>query len=340
MSSENEVFEKLLFQNNDEDVLYSGETFWATEKAIATSFGVKTSTINYHLKNIFKEGELDESSAIQKIEVSGSDGKKHIKNFYNLDTIISVGYKLNSSQATNFRIWATNILKEYLIKGFVLDDELLKKGRKFGKDYFDELIERVREIRISNRRAYQKIADLYELSYDYNDDPKITGIFYSNVQNKIIYAVTGETAPEIIKHRADSEKLDMGLTRWKGSPNSKIHPSDIIISKNYLTKEELKATDRLIDGFLETAEIKVENTREKESPILLKSWTNLLDGYLKLNDFKILTDKGDVSKKAADTIARKEYKKYRELQDEIYKSDNDKRLEEVQNAIRRLESKK
>ncbi|MDR0900966.1 MAG: virulence RhuM family protein [Methanobrevibacter sp.] len=343
MGNKNEVIETLLYSTDDGDVsidvLFENDTFWTTQKTMSNVFGVKENTITYHLKNIFNEGELNEISVTRKIRVTASDGKKYLTNFYNLDAIISVGYRVNSKQATHFRIWATNILKEYLVKGFVLDDELLKNGRKFGKDYFDELLERIREIRVSERRAYQKITDLYATSYDYNNDPQITRDFFAKVQNKVIFAVSGKTAAELILKRADSEKLYMGLTTWKGSPSSKIHASDVVVSKNYLYEDELETADRLVDGFLTTAEMRVKTHRKTEKPLLLKDWSDLLDDYIKLNRFEILNNKGEVSKKDADKIAKKEYEKYGPIQDKIYQSDYDMRLEEVDKAIKRIEGK-
>jgi hypothetical protein len=343
MEKKNEIIETLLYSSKEGDVsievIFDDETFWTTQKTMSHVFGVKEHTITYHLKNIFNEGELDDISVTRKIRATASDGKKYLTNFYNLDAIISVGYRVNSKQATNFRIWATNVLKEYLIKGFVLDDELLKNGRKFGKDYFDELLERIREIRVSERRAYQKITDLYTTSYDYNSNPQITRDFFAKVQNKVIYAVSGKTAAELISERVDSEKLHMGLTTWKGSPSSKVHASDVVISKNYLYEEELETADRLVDGFLTTAEMRVKTNRKSEKPLLLKDWSDLLDDYIELNRFEVLEDKGEVSKKDADKIAKKEYEKYRSIQDKIYESDYDRRLEEVDKAIKRIEGK-
>ena len=343
-SEKNPVLETLLYAENDDDksidVLFHDETMWASQKTMANVFGVKDHTINYHLKNIFKDEELDKISTTRKIRVVQNEGNRKIKrsvNFYNLDAIISVGYRVNSKQATHFRIWATNVLKEYLIKGYVLDDELLKNGRKFGKDYFDELLERIREIRTSERRAYQKITDLYATSYDYNKDPLITKDFFSEVQNKVIFAVSGKTAPELISERADSKKLYMGLTTWKGSPDSKIHASDVVISKNYLNSKELKNADRLVDGFLSAAELRVETQKDKGKPILLNDWSKLLDDYINLNQLNILKDKGKITKVAAEKIAKKEYNDYRKTQDKIYKSDNDKRLDEINAAIKRME---
>ena len=319
------------------------ETMWVTQKTMASTFAVNVRTINEHIQNIFKTNELNENSTVRKIRIVQNEGNRQVKRnvkFYNLDVIISVGYRVNSKEATQFRIWATNVLKEYMVKGFVLDDELLKNGQRFTKDYFDELLERIREIRVSERRAYQKITDLYAISHDYTNNPLITKDFFAKVQNKVIFAVSGKTAAEIINERADSEKLHMGLTTWKGSPNSKIHPADIVVSKNYLNENELKTADRLVDGFLTTAEMRVETQRTKEKPILLKDWAELLDDYIKLNQFEILEGKGKVSKKHADEIAKVEYERYREVQDKLYLSDNDKRLEEIDKAIKRIENKK
>ena len=223
------------------EVIVQEETVWLTQKAMGELFGVETNTINYHLKEIFKCKELAEDSVIRKIRITAADGKKYLTNFYNLDAIISVGYRVNSYQATQFRIWATKTLKEFIIKGFVLDDDRLKQGKKlFGKDYFDELLERIREIRASERRFYQKITDIYsECSIDYDPKAEITRTFYKTVQNKLHWAITGQTAAEIILSRANSELSNMGLTTWKNSPKGKILKSDITIAKNYLNKKEI-----------------------------------------------------------------------------------------------------
>ena len=210
------------------------ETMWTTQKTMAELFNVSKSTISEHLKHIFEEGELNKNSVVRKIRTTASDGKKYQTNFYNLDAIISVGYRVNSKNATHFRIWATGILKEYMVKGFVLDDELLKNGSRFGKDYFDELLERIREIRSSERRVYEKVTDIFATSYDYNPKAEITIEFFKNVQSKLHYAVSGLTPPEIIKSRANSEKEHMGLTTWKDAPNGKIMLSDTKIAKNYI----------------------------------------------------------------------------------------------------------
>ena len=242
-------FQKTLLYVGDEgevslDVIVDqeGETFWATQKTMADLFNVKKNTINYHLKNIFDDGELNHNSVVQKIRTTASDGKSYKNNFYNLDVIISVGYRVNSKSATRFRIWATQQLKELIIKGFVLDDELLKNGSRFGIDYFNQLLERVRDIRSSERRFNQKITDIYATSFDYKKDAQVTRDFFATVQNKLIYAVSGHTAAEIIADRSDSEKINMGLTNWS-NPNGKIILSDVVISKNYLNERELKTLE-------------------------------------------------------------------------------------------------
>src|SRR6056297_1155744 len=238
------------------EVALEDETVWLTQKAMADLFGVETKTINYHLKEIFKSKELEEQSVIRKIRITATDGKKYLTNFYNLDAIISVGYRVNSHQATQFRIWATKTLKEFIIKGFVLDDERLKQGKKlFGKDYFDELLERIREIRASERRFYQKITDIYaECSIDYQSSAEITHTFYKTVQNKLHWAITGQTAAEIISSRAKAELPNMGLTTWKNSPKGKVLKSDVSVAKNYLNKKEIDELNRVVTMYLDYAE--------------------------------------------------------------------------------------
>ena len=222
------------------EVLYDSEDFWLTQKTMAELFSVKVNTINYHLKEIFNSGELEEDSVIRKIRITANDGKKYNTSFYSLDAIIAVGYRVNSFEATQFRIWATNTLKEYIKKGFVVNSELLKNGPKFGKDYFDELLLKIKEIRASERRFYQKITDIYkECSYDYDKNSETTIEFYKNVQNKLHFAITGMTAPEIIYNRVDSKKDNMGLQTWKNAPKGKILESDVVVAKNYLDKEEI-----------------------------------------------------------------------------------------------------
>lgn len=253
----------ILFQSENGnvqiEVLYENENFWLTQKTMSELFNVAENNITYHLQNIFKSGELNKDSVTQKIRVTASDGKNYNTNFYSLDAIIAVGYRVNSKEATSFRIWATNTLKEYIKKGYVLNAELLKNGPKFGKDYFDELLVKIKEIRASERRFYQKITDIYkECSYDYDKNSETTKEFYKNVQNKLHFAITGMTAPEIIYSRASSKKDYMGLQTWKNAPDGKILETDVVIAKNYLSEEELKELNNLVSMYLDFAERQVK----------------------------------------------------------------------------------
>ena len=257
------------------------ETMWATQKTMADLFDVNVPAISKHLKNIFEEGELQKNSVISKMETTASDGKKYSTNFYNLDAIISVGYRVNSKNATRFRIWATSVLKEFMIKGFVLDDELLKNGSRFGKDYFNELVERIKEIRSSERRVYEKVADLFATSYDYNPKAEITINFYKCVQSKLHYAISGLTPPEIIKERANSEMEHMGLTTWKDAPNGKIMLSDAKVAKNYLSEEEISELNRIVNMYLDYA----ENLALRQKAMSMKDWASRLDKFLEFNEY-------------------------------------------------------
>lgn len=324
-------FQKTLLYVGDEgevslDVIVDqeGETFWATQKTMAEVFDVNVPAISKHLKNIFEDGELIKNSVISKMETTASDGKKYKTNFYNLDVIISVGYRVNSKNATRFRIWATQQLKELIIKGFVLDDELLKNGSRFGIDYFNQLLERVRDIRSSERRFNQKITDIYATSFDYKKDAQVTRDFFATVQNKFIYAVSGHTAAEIIADRSDSEKINMGLTNWS-NPNGKIILSDVVISKNYLNERELKRLNSLVDGFLTLAESRALN----EIPMSMKDWKKVLDDYIDLNLLPILEGKGKISSNDAQKIAKEEYDKFKVIQDRNYQSDFDKLIIDI-----------
>jgi hypothetical protein len=309
------------------EVAIEDETVWLTQKAMAELFGVEVNTINYHLKEIFKLDELKENSVIRKIRITASDGKKYLTNFYNLDAIISVGYRVNSIQATHFRKWATQTLREYLIKGFALDDERLKQGKTlFGKDYFDELVERVREIRASERRFYQKITDIYaEASIDYDPNAEITRTFYKTVQNKLHWAITGHTAAELIKERADSKKPNMGLKTWKKAPKGKVLKSDVSVAKNYLNDKELSGLNRVVSMYLDYA----ENQAERQIPMTMQDWVKKLDGFLDFNDYEILKNAGEVSAKVAKRLADGEYEKFRPLQDKEFKSDFDRLVEKT-----------
>ena len=324
-------FQKTLLYVSDEgevslDVIVDQEreTFWATQKTMAEVFDVNVPAISKHLKNIFEEGELIKNSVISKMETTASDGKKYKTNFYNLDVIISVGYRVNSKNATRFRIWATQQLKELIIKGFVLDDELLKNGSRFGIDYFNQLLERVRDIRASERRFNQKITDIYATSFDYKKDAQITREFFATVQNKLIYAVSGHTVAEIIADRSDSEKINMGLTNWS-NPNGKIIWSDVVISKNYLNERELKRLNSLVDGFLTLAESRALN----KIPMSMKDWKKVLDDYINLNLLPILEGKGKISSADARKIAKEEYDKFKVIQDRNYQSDFDKLIIDI-----------
>jgi hypothetical protein len=291
---------------------------------MAELFDVNVPAITKHLKNIFSEGELNETSTISKMEIVQKEGNRTISremNFYNLDAIIAVGYRVNSKKATNFRIWATETLKEYITKGYVLDDELLKNGTRFGRDYFDELLEKIREIRASERRFYQKITDLYaECSYDYNENAEITKKFYATVQNKLHWAITHHTAAEIIFKRADSTKKNMGLTNWKNAPEGKILKSDIDVAKNYLSQEEISELNRIVNMYLDYA----ENQAKKGRVMSMEDWASRLDAFLKFNEYDILENPGKVSHAVSKEIANKEFEKYRKIQDRDYISDFDK----------------
>ena len=306
------------------EVLYDSEDFWLTQKTMSELFSVKVNTINYHLKEIFNSGELKENSVIRKIRITANDGKKYNTSFYSLDAIIAVGYRVNSFEATQFRKWATNTLKEYIKKGFVVNTELLKNGPKFGKDYFDELLLKIKEIRASERRFYQKITDIYkECSYDYDKNSETTIEFYKNVQNKLHFAITGMTAPEIIYNRVSSKKGNMGLQTWKNSPKGKILESDVVVAKNYLDKEEITELNNLVSMYLDYAERQVKLGHI----ISMKEWKEKLELFLKLNEYNILNDNGKIKREIADSLALSEYEKYRIKQDQNYLSDFDELIE-------------
>lgn len=310
------------------EVLYDNEDFWLTQKTMSELFNVAENNITYHLQNIFKSGELNKDSVTQKIRVTASDGKNYNTNFYSLDAIIAVGYRVNSKEATSFRIWATNTLKEYIKKGYVLNTELLKNGPKFGKDYFDELLVKIKEIRASERRFYQKITDIYkECSYDYDKNSDITIEFYKNVQNKLHYAITGMTAPEIIYNRVDAKKEYMGLQTWKNAPDGKILETDVVIAKNYLSKEEITELNNLVSMYLDFAERQVKLGHI----ISMQEWKEKLEMFLNLNEYNILKDNGKIKREIADKLALDEYEKYRIVQDQQYISDFDELVLETKN---------
>ena len=303
------------------------ETFWLTQKAMAELFDCSTDNISLHLKNIFREEELDEKSTTEFFSVVQKEGNRNVSRnvkCYNLDAIIAVGYRVNSKKATRFRQWATKILKEYIIKGFVLNDDMLKNGKPFGKDYFDELLERIREIRASERRAYQKITDIFEqCSYDYDKNSETTKAFYAFVQNKLHFAITGKTAAELIYERADSEKPSMGLTTWKDAPDGKILKRDIGIAKNYLNEKELTRLNRLVTMFIDYAELMAEDG----VLMSMQDWVDQTNQFLTNNRRKVLSGKGKISHEAALEKAEKEYEAFRIKQDQEYVSEFDREVE-------------
>ena len=317
--------------NTKINVVIKDETIWLTQKAMAELFDVKVPAISKHLKNIFEEGELNEQLVISKMETTTPHGaiaeKTQTKetNFYNLDAIISVGYRVNSSKATQFRIWATNTLKEFITKGFVIDDERLKQGKTaFGKDYFRELLDSVRSIRASERRVYQQITDIFaECSIDYNPQSEITKNFYAMVQNKFHYAITGHTAAEIIYKKADAQKENMGLTTWKNAPDGRILKLDTSVAKNYLEEKEIKQLERTVTSYFDY----IENLIERENTFTMESLANSVDKFLNFNEFKVLEGKGTKSHKQAIAKAEKEYDQFNKTQKIV--SDFDKEIKKL-----------
>lgn len=324
-STEKEV---ILYQTDDGNinvsVFFYNESFWLSQKSMADLFGVDRTVITKHLSNIFSDKELDKNSVCAIFAHTASDGKKYNTQYYNLDAIISVGYRINSYKATKFRQWATKTLREYMIKGFVINDDMLKNGKSFGKDYFDELLERIKEIRASERRFYQKITDIYaQCSYDYDPKSETTRTFFQTVQNKLLFAITGHTAPEIIANRADSSKEHMGMQTWKNAPDGKILKSDVTVSKNYLSQKELSGLNDIVNMYLDYA----ENQAKRNKLMSMNDWITKLDSFLNFNEYDIMQNIGVVSRKVADSLAIKEYEKYRIIQDDNYISDFDKATE-------------
>ncbi len=310
------------------EVIFEEESFWLNQKRMADLFQVDVRTINEHLKNIFESGELQQDSTIRKFRIVQTEGKRKVEReieFYHLDAIIAVGYRVNSYQATRFRIWATQTLKEYIVKGFVMDDNRLKQGKNFGKDYFDELLERIREIRASERRFYQKITDIYALSSDYDSIAPQTKEFFASVQNKLHWAITGKTAAEIIYFSADATKLYMGLTNWKNSPHGKILKSDVSIAKNYLSEQHIAELNRIISAYLDLA----ENRALRQIIMTMNDWIVFLHNFLNLSNYPILQHLGQVSALEAKIKAESEFDKYRVIQDQNYVSDFDKLVNQL-----------
>lgn len=308
-------------------VILGNETVWLSQKAMAQLFDCTADNISLHLKNIFKERELDPDSVTEDYSVTAADNKKYKTKFYNLDAIISVGYRVNSAQATQFRIWATKTLKEYIIKGFVIDSERLKQGGNlFGKDYFDELLERIREIRASERRFYLKITDIYEqCSVDYHKDAEITRKFFKTVQNKLHFAISGKTAAELIAERASAEKPNMGLQTWKNAPSGKVLKSDIGTAKNYLVEKEIKELERVVVMYLDYAELQAS----RQIPMKMADWISRLDAFLQFNEYQLLKDGGIVRHEVALKLAEGEYDKFRVIQDHHFESDFDKEIKKI-----------
>jgi len=311
-----EVSSFLLYTSPEGDVkveaVLAEETVWLTQENMTQVFGVQKAAISKHLKNIFLSGELDENSVVSILETTASDGKKYKVNYYNLDAIISVGYRVNSSRATQFRIWATNTLREYIIKGFVLDDYRLKNGRYFGNDYFEELLERVRSIRASERRIYQKITDIFaECSIDYDKNTQTARDFYAEVQNKFHYAISEKTAPEIIYQSANADKEFMGLQTWRNAPRGRVLKSDVVVAKNYLTQDKISQLERTINSFFDYIERVIEN----RDAFTMQEFANSVIRFLEFNEYKVLKGKGSISRKKADEKAFSEYSVFNKRQE-------------------------
>lgn len=307
------------------EVRYEDGSIWLTQKLMAELFDVDVRTISEHLKNIYASGELQEDSVIRKFRITASDGKNYNTQFYNLDAIISVGYRVNSKRATQFRQWATQVLSEFAIKGFVLDKKRLENGSFLGEDYFEKLLAEIREIRLSERRFYQKITDIYATSVDYNKNAPTTRDFFAKVQNKLHYAIHGRTASELVVERADSNKPHMGLTSWEDSPNGKILKTDVTVAKNYLKAEELDSLGRIVNAYLELA----EDRAKRKIPMTMEDWATRLDKFLEFDDRDILKNAGKISAKIAKDHAESEFEKYRIIQDRLFESDFDKEIKAI-----------
>lgn len=313
--------------DNDIEVRIQDNTIWLTEKMIAELFSVDRSVVNKHITNIYEDTELDENSTRAKFAQVQKEGNREVSRemqFYNLDMIISIGYRVNSLRATEFRRWATKVLNDYITKGYVIDKKRLIDGSYLSEEYYQQLIEEIRDIRSSERKFYQKITDIYATSIDYNKESEITKEFYKTVQNKLHYAVHGNTAAEVLMYRANSEKENMGLTSWKNSPDGKIIKSDVVIAKNYLNKKELETLNRFVTMYLDYA----ENQAEKHIPMSMEDWKVRLDAFLKFNEYEILNNPGKVSHEIASTFALSQFEKYQIIQDKLFESDFDKLINE------------
>jgi hypothetical protein len=322
----------VIFQTSDGkvniDVFFKNETLWLTQKKIAELFEVNVPAISKHLDNIYTDGELNKEATISILETVQNEGGRQVKRkveYYNLNAILGVGYRVNSHRAIEFRKWASEVLHEYVIKGFAMDDERLKQIKHFGKDYFDEMLERIREIRMSERRLYQKITDIYALSADYDSKSNITKQFFATVQNKLHFSITGKTAAEIIYSEADHKKIFMGLKTWKNAPKGKIIKSDVSVAKNYLNEEHINKLNRIVTAYLDMAESKAENRQVMN----MKDWDVYLQQFLEISDYPILVDAGKVSMLEAKLKAETEYDKFRVIQDREYVSDFDREVEKL-----------
>ncbi len=312
---------------SDVNAVYFEENVWLTQKMMGLLYNVGVNTINYHLKKLFADGEVEEAAVIRKFRITASDGKTYDTNHYNLSAIIAVGNKVDSPRAVQFRKWANQIIEEYTVKGFAMDDERLKNfGTVLTKDYFEEQLERIREIRISERRFYQKITDIYATSVDYDPKAQTTRLFFARVQNQLHWAIHGETAAETIYHRADSEKEHMGLKTWKDAPRGKIQRFDVVVAKNYLTEQELSAMARIVNAYLDLAEMRAM----EQIPMTMEDWAEQFEGVLRLSRKDILTNAGTISADVAETHALSEFEKYRVKQDRLYQSDFDRALLEAE----------
>lgn len=304
---------------------YEEETVWLSQKLMAELFDVDVRTISEHLKNIFDANELAQNSVIRKFRITANDGKNYLTQFYNLDAIISVGYRVNSVRATQFRQWATQVLREFAIKGYVLDKQRMENGSFLGEDYFERLLAEIREIRLSERRFYQKITDIYATSVDYNKDAPTTKTFFAKVQNKLHFAIHGRTAAELIKQRADSSQPRMGMTTWADAPDGKILKTDVAVAKNYLTKDELESLGRIVNAYLELA----EDRALRKIPMTMEDWATRLDKFLEFDERSILQDSGKITASLAKTHAESEFEKYRIVQDRLFESDFDKEIKQI-----------
>lgn len=321
------------------EVRYADETIWLTQKLMAKLFGVDVRTINEHLKNIYESMELSREATIRKFRIVQSEGNRDVSrnlDHYNLDAIISVGYRVNSLRATQFRQWATAVLRDFAVRGYVLDRKRMENGHFLGDDYFERLLEEVREIRLSERRFYQKITDIYATAVDYNKDAPTTRAFFAKVQNKLHYAIHGHTAAELIKKRADAGLPHMGLTTWESAPAGKILKSDVSIAKNYLTKDELDALGRIVNAYLDLA----ENRARRRIPMTMEDWATRLDAFLAFDDHEILQDAGKISAALAKKHAENEFEKYRPIQDRLFVSDFDAEMEKLAQSLEPESSKR